>query len=67
MDKFIVEDGIWDVFPDLRVDVISIQNFNNHLVPERKAEFESMLADASKEAQKFLAEETFRFNPVIAE
>lgn len=67
MVKFIVKDEVWDVFPDLKIDVVTIEGFNNQLSEEKEEFFADMLAEAAKEAQKFLTGDTFRFNPVVAE
>lgn len=67
MTQFVVKDEVWDVFPELKIDVIVIENFDNEILPEKEAFFAAMLAEGAKEAQKFLTDETFRFNPVVAE
>ena len=67
MKKFIVETEFWDVFPEAQINVLVVKNINNHIFDDNQRYFAELLNSASKEAFKYLTEETFSQNQVIDE
>lgn len=65
MDQVTVDQGFWDLFPDAQVNILYADGINNHDNDENVTERRQLLHNATKEAQKFLTNETFRLNPVI--
>lgn len=68
MSKFIVKDNFWDIFPNAEIAVIlakGIQNNEDFAEPVRPDIIE-LLKKSNLEAKKFLTEEVFSENPVIA-
>ena len=62
--KAIVESEFWELFPEAQINILHIKDINNQT---KDAEyFSDLLKQAAKEAQKFLTEETFSQNPVVA-
>ena len=65
MDQVTVDQGLWDLLQDAQVNILYADGFNNHDNDENVTERRQLLHNATKEAQKFLTNETFRLNPVI--
>lgn len=65
MEKVVVDQSFWDLFPDAQVNILYANGIDNHDTDKNVAERRKMLANAVKEADKFLTNETFRLNPVI--
>lgn len=65
MKKFTIDPAVFDLFPDITFHIFILKGINNHKQNEDYRE--KLLTQACQEAQKFLTEETFRFNPIVAE
>ena len=68
MGKFIITEEFWEVFPQAEIAVIlakGIQNTEAHVGAARQ-EINELLAQSSKEATKYLTEDVFSENKVIA-
>ncbi len=68
MANFIIKDDFWELFPQVEIAVISakgIRNTEAH-VAEVRQEIHELLKESSKEANKFLTEESFSENKVIS-
>ena len=65
MDKVIVDQSFWELFPDAQVNILYANGIDNHDTDKNLAERREMLANATKEAGKFLTNETFRLNSVV--
>ncbi|MDM8331135.1 phenylalanine--tRNA ligase beta subunit-related protein [Limosilactobacillus pontis] len=65
MDKVIVDQSFWELFPDAQVNILYANGIDNHDTDKNLAERREMLANATKEAGKFLTNETFRMNSVV--
>lgn len=65
MEKVVVDQSFWDLFPDAQVNILYANGIDNHGDDKSVAQRRKMLADATKEADKFLTNDTFRLNPVI--
>ena len=68
MAKFIIKDDFWDLFPKAEIGVILAHGVDNCLEGEEEAldEIKGLLAEANIEAKKYLVEEVFSENMVVA-
>lgn len=66
MKKVIVDSSFWAVFPEAQVNVLMIQNIDNHS-KDNDSMFYELLQKAAKEGKSFLTEEVFSQNQVIDE
>lgn len=67
MKKITIESDFWALFPDAQIKVLTVKNVHNQNSEESRAYFTDLLKNGKKEAQKYLTEETFSLNPVVAE
>lgn len=65
MDKVVVDDTFWDLFPDAQVNILYANGIDNHDSDKNLAERKKLLSGATKAAGQFLTNETFRLNPVV--
>lgn len=65
MDKVIVDDSFWELFPDAQVNILYANGIDNHDTDKNLAERSKLLSEATKAAGQFLTNETFRLNPVV--
>ncbi len=63
MKKFIIEEDLTGIFPDVEIGILVCEGINNHVVDENR--YADYLKSAQKEAQKHIANEEFTENPVI--
>ena len=68
MAKFIIKDDFWDLFPKAEIGVILADGVDNCLEGKEEAldEIKGLLAEANIEAKKYLVEEVFSENMVVA-
>ncbi|KZX39332.1 B3/4 domain-containing protein [Pediococcus acidilactici] len=67
MQPLIVDDQIWELFPEAQFQVLVAHGIDNHLAAMQTEHYQAMLDNAVKEAQKFITDDVFRNNPVISE
>lgn len=67
MQPLIVDDQIWELFPEAQFQVLVAHGIDNHLAAMQTEYYQAMLDNAVKEAQKFITDDVFRNNPVISE
>lgn len=67
MQPLIVDDQIWELFPEAQFQVLVAHGIDNHLAAMQTEHYQVMLDNAVKEAQKFITDDVFRNNPVISE
>lgn len=67
MQPLIVDDQIWELFPEAQFQVLVTHGIGNHLAAMQTEHYQAMLDNAVKEAQKFITDDVFRNNPVISE
>lgn len=65
MDQVTVEPSFWELFPDAQVNILYANGIDNHDTDKNLAERRKLLKDATKTADQFLTNETFRLNPVV--
>lgn len=63
MNKFIVEDPFWEVFPEAKIGIVVLKGINNRVKSEDK--YKDLLSDAMKESNKYFTEAEFSQNRVI--
>ena len=63
MKKFIIEQELLSIFPEVEIGVLVCTGINNHIVDENK--YAEYLKNAQKEAQKHITAPEFTENPVI--
>lgn len=64
MQKFIIEDDFWRLFPHAKIGIVICEGIDNSI---RNVEiYEKLLQEAEKEAHTFLSQEDFSSNPVIS-
>lgn len=68
MAKFIIKEDFWNLFPQAEIGVILAYGIDNRLDGKESqlAEIEDLLATANIEAKKYLVEEVFSENPIVA-
>lgn len=68
MSKFIVEQPVWDLFPELSIGIVLAKGVDNSLAKEEelKEELAQALEHANEEAQQYLTADTFSENEVIS-
>lgn len=67
MQKVVVEESFWEVFPEAQILTLFVEGIDNQVKSEEVAYFTELLKQAEKAAKKFITEEPFSQNPVIAE
>ena len=67
MQKCIVDDAFWKIFPDARIAVLSLKDVDEtaRLSDEEMKEIAALLDKANKEAVKYVPNETISDNPVV--
>ena len=65
--KFTIDNNFFYIFPDAQINVMILKNINNNLDEEKQDRVNGVLEKAHDDAQKFLTDEVFRKNEVIAE
>lgn len=67
MKKFIVDDGVWDIFPDMNIGVLILKDVNENIkVDEKQAlELKDLLFGANKDAWKYLTSDVISENEVV--
>lgn len=63
MEKFIVEDEFWNLFPKAKIGVVSCYDVNNSINDKEK--YKRMILDGEKKALEYLQDEEFSNNQVI--
>lgn len=67
MNQVTIDPQFWELFPDAQINILYANGIDNHDNDSNVEERQQLLADATKEAAKFLTNETFRLNPVVDE
>ncbi|MGL4694467.1 B3/B4 domain-containing protein [Enterococcus larvae] len=67
MKKVIINEEFWELFPEAQINFLVMKDIDNHIEEKDEAHFTELLKDAAKEADKFLTEESFSSNPVVAQ
>ena len=67
MKKFIVDNGVWDILPDMNIGVLILENVNEKIVMNEKEalEIENLLKTSNKEASKYLTSDVISENEVV--
>lgn len=65
MKQVTVDSKFWELFPDAQINILFANGIDNHDNNENINERKQLLANATREADKFLTNETFRLNPVV--
>lgn len=63
MKKFIIEESIFEIFPDVKIGVLVCRGIDNTVKDENK--YADYLAEAQKLAQEHIKEPEFTQNPVV--
>lgn len=67
MKKFILDNSLFKLFPEAEIRYFTVKNIDNHVYPNDNAYFTKLLIDAKQESKKYLVNDVFRKNPIIAE
>ncbi|MBF8808610.1 MAG: hypothetical protein IC227_10500 [Enterococcus lacertideformus] len=67
MEKMIVDQNFWEVFPDATVELLVVKGIDNHIKQEQEAQFHQLLNQAAKEANTYLTTEPFSQNEIISQ
>lgn len=67
MKKAIINKEFWELFPEAQINFLVMKDIDNHIEEKDEAHFTELLNDAAKEAGKFLTEESFSSNPIVAQ
>lgn len=63
MSQFIVDSSFWELFPEAKIGVVTLKDFNN--IQEQLPEFEGLLKESNEMATAYLTEPVFSDNAVI--
>ena len=63
MKKFIIEDKMFEIFPDMQIGILVCKGIDNHIKDESR--YENYLRSAEKEAAQYVTATEFTDNPVI--
>ncbi len=66
MQKLIVDNTFWSIFPQAKIYTLVVNNLNNH-IPDNSDKYQIMLNQAEAEAKQYLTAKEFKDNIVIAE
>lgn len=64
MKRFIIDEGFWELFPNVKIGVVVCNGIDNS-IKDTEA-YEAMLSQAQLEAKKYLTKDDFSSNEVIA-
>lgn len=67
MTTFIADPSFWEVFPEAQLNVLIVKGTADNQAKENDPYLTELLTNGKESAKKFLQEETFSQNPVIAE
>lgn len=67
LNKVIVDQEFWDLFPDATINVMFINNFENDKTSLTEDDRDQMLQKAVQESAKYTGAEPFSANPVVAQ
>lgn len=67
MTTFIADPSFWEVFPEAQLNVLIVKGIADNQAKENDPYLTELLTNGKEAAKKFLQEETFSQNPVIAE
>ena len=67
LNKVIVDQEFWDLFPDATVNIMFVNNFENDKTSLTEDDRDKMLQKAVKESAKYTGAEPFSSNPVLAQ
>ena len=67
MTTFIADPSFWEVFPEAQLNVLIVKGIADNQAKENDPYLTELLTNGKESAKKFLQEETFSQNPVIAE
>ena len=65
--KVIVDQTLFDIFPEAQVYYFTVKNMDNKQNSDNLLTSENMLKDAKKEAKKYITDDNFSNNEVVAE
>ncbi|EKB53525.1 B3/B4 domain-containing protein [Facklamia hominis] len=65
MKKFIIDEAIFDLFPDAEFNILVLRGIDN--TDRNHQQRQDLLDQGTQRAKQFLTEETFRLNPVVAQ
>lgn len=65
MNQVTIDPEFWELFPDAQINILYANGIDNHDNDDNVEERRKLLAKATKEADKFLTNETFRLNEVV--
>ncbi len=63
MKKFVIEDDFWNLFPNVRIGIVTCHGIDNSI--KDKGKYEDMIYNSEKEALKYLKNAEFSSNEVI--
>ncbi|MTV82744.1 B3/B4 domain-containing protein [Secundilactobacillus folii] len=67
MAEITIDPEFRQLFPDAQIRTLTVHGLNNQVDDSKTAHYQALLDDAMDEAQQYLTEDTFRFNPVVAQ
>lgn len=68
MSKFVIEEPVWELFPDLSIGIVVARGVDNSLAKEEEVKpiLSKALEEANEKAQEFLTADVFSENEVIS-
>lgn len=67
MQKLVVDNAFWDLFPDAALGVLVLEGVDNHVNEADDQHYQALLDEAAKAADQFIQVDPFRDNPVVAD
>jgi DNA/RNA-binding domain of Phe-tRNA-synthetase-like protein len=65
MKKMILDQAVIDLFPEIQIEVMTLQGIDNHIQIAKQADLQKLLDDATKAAKQWITVDPFRENPVV--
>lgn len=67
MQTVIVKPEFWELFPEGQINLLALQDIDNHQSNDQEATFNKLLESATRDAQQFITADVFSENEVVAQ
>lgn len=67
MQTVIVRPEFWELFPEGQINLLALQDIDNHQSNDQEATFNKLLESATRDAQQFITADVFSENEVVAQ
>lgn len=67
MQTVIVKPEFWELFPEGQINLLALQDIDNHQSNDQEVTFNKLLESATRDAQQFITADVFSENEVVAQ